>query len=92
MTKLTLTEKRDLLRHHIIFEMTRQGRSELEATIGAAALYFFDSRDIHNLFACLTSDMPNDVKNGIIAHDFNGLSGNDAHFIPKSRQFETTTR
>lgn len=49
---------------------------------------FFPSRDVQNLYKCIKSDLPEHVIKAIVAHDFNGLSENKEHFLPKSRQFE----
>lgn len=87
MNELTFIEKRERVVAYVRRALDAQGVGINSATGITTKLYFMDSRDIEDLYACITSDLPADTISAIVAHDVSGLIYEDKHFLPKSRQF-----
>lgn len=82
------TEQREAVMAYIRGGMKSQGATPLQALEATTKVYFFDSREVVNLYRCITSNLPGLTKAAIVAHDFNGLAEHAVAFLPKSRQFE----
>lgn len=85
---IPFTEQRDAVAAYIRGGMQSQGATLNQAINATTSLYFFDRREVVNLYRCITSNLPGLTKTAIVAHDFNGLAAKSPHFLPKSRQFE----
>ena len=68
--------------------MLSQGEDKIDAARAVVSINFFNSQDIENLYKCINSNLPENTIKAMVAHDFNGLSNHDPHFVPKSRYFE----
>lgn len=88
MVTTQFTEQRAAVIEYIRSGMIMQGATELQALEATTGVYFFDSREVVNLYRCITSDLQPDVIAAIVAHDYNGLANHAVAFLPKSRQFE----
>lgn len=64
-----------------------QGANKIKALTATQCIYFWSSLDVENLYRCINSDLPQEVINAIVAHDYNGLAREDKCFLPKSSQF-----
>lgn len=69
-------------------ELLEQGATQMEASLNVARINMWGSRDVQNLYKCITSDLPENTIKKIVAHDFNGLRKPDPYFVPQSRQFD----
>lgn len=87
-TAKRFTKQRDILIEYIADGMVAQGASRSEAISATTCIYFWDRDDVENLYKCINSDLDDNVKAAIVAHDFNGLSRKEKCFLPKSIQFK----
>ncbi len=79
--------RREKVINYVTEKMEAQGISRADTIKSTTAIYFFGSNDVENLYKAITSDLPENVIAGIVAHDFNGLANRDRGFAPKSEQF-----
>lgn len=79
---------REIVITFIRTQLLDQGFEKIEAASMVARINLWGSRVVENLYKCITSDLDEQIIESIVAHDFNGLSRNDPHFVPKSSQFE----
>lgn len=88
MTTLAeLNEHREIVIKHVRDAIIEQGGDRLDAVNIGTRLYFAPLEDLEDLYKCLQSDTPDNIKHAIIAHDVNGLVHDAPGFLPKSRQF-----